>query len=121
MTEPLMSGDRETVHLFSVALPDDDLWDFITPDPDTGDWTAWQALMGDTGDAGGFEEGIDFGRNAMAFTTEATGPDGGFATVSSSLIALPDPTRAKGPEPIKPKWLFAPGRPDQTPYEAIEI
>ncbi|HIE20343.1 MAG TPA: hypothetical protein EYP72_04840 [Rhodospirillales bacterium] len=91
------------------------------PDPDTGDWTAWQALMGDTGDAGGFEEGIDFGRNAMAFTTEATGPDGGFATVSSSLIALPDPTRAKGPEPIKPKWLFAPGRPDQTPYEAIEI
>ena len=36
MTEPLMSGDRETVHLFSVALPDDDLWDFITPDPDTG-------------------------------------------------------------------------------------
>ncbi len=76
------------------------------PDPETGDWAAWQAIMGDTGGENGGPEG------AMTFLTE-----GGFATVSSSLLALPDPGRLG----VKPKLLFAPGRPDQTPYGTVEF
>jgi hypothetical protein len=93
------------------------------PDPVAGDWAEWQILMGDPGDTESFDDAIDFGRNAMSFTPGATGPnkEGGFATVSSSLLALPDQTRAKGLEKIKPKWLFAPGRPDQTPFSAVKI
>ena len=76
------------------------------PDPETGDWAAWQALMGEGGPISG--ENSDQG--AMTFATED-----GFATVSSSLIALPAPGRPG----VKPKWLFAPGRPDETPYEPV--
>ena len=74
------------------------------PDPDKGDWAAWQALMADTGQAPDGEEVA-----AMCFTR----PDG-FGTVSSSLLALP----AIGSE-AKPVWRFAPGRPDRTEYAAL--
>lgn len=40
----LTSGDRETVHLFTVDLPEDDFWSFVTPDPDTGDYPLRDAL-----------------------------------------------------------------------------
>jgi len=79
------------------------------PDPeagDGGDWADWQALMGTQAAQGGSPE------EAMTFAT-----DSGFGTVSSSLLALPDPLR----EGVKPRWLFAPGPPDKTPYEAVEL
>ncbi len=85
------------------------------PDPETGDWAAWQALMADTGGEG--RAGTEDGGGAMTLTTEATGPDGGFGTVSSSLLALPDPARAGA----QPQWLFAPGPPDETAYGAVEL
>ena len=90
------------------------------PDPETGDWAAWQSLMGETDGAGEAGEGgpnsdENNNRGAMTITRDVTGPGGGFATVSSSLIALP----AAGRPGVRPKWLFAPGRPDQTPYEAV--
>ncbi|EAQ05124.1 hypothetical protein OB2597_07560 [Pseudooceanicola batsensis HTCC2597] len=44
MTETLLSGDRDTVHLFSVALPEDQLWTFVTSDPDTGRLPLREAL-----------------------------------------------------------------------------
>ncbi len=78
------------------------------PDPETGDWAAWQALMGEGGGKGAEE--------SMSFAPDVTGSDG-FATVSSSLIALPAPGRPG----VKPKWLFAPGRPDETAYEAVTL
>ncbi len=78
------------------------------PDPETGDWAAWQALMGDSGG--------NSGQSAMTIATDVTGP-GGFATVSSSLMALPAPGRMG----VKPRWLFAPGRPDETPYGEVEF
>ncbi|MDA1090338.1 MAG: NRDE family protein [Proteobacteria bacterium] len=80
------------------------------PDIKAGDWAEWQALMADTG-----------GDAPMTFTTEETGAKGGFATVSSSLLALPDPVRAMERGNLRPQWLFAPGRPDKTPYAAVEI
>jgi len=92
------------------------------PDPETGDWTAWQSLMGETGAAGeagegGPNSGADNGGGAMTIVRDATGPGGGFATVSSSLMALP----ARGRRGVKPVWLFAPGRPDRTPYAPVEF
>ena len=74
------------------------------PDPESGDWAEWQALMG--------EGGGKHAEESMSFVTET-----GFATVSSSLIALPAPGRMD----VKPKWLFAPGRPDKTDYGVVEI
>lgn len=76
------------------------------PDPTTSQWKAWAALMADTGAGPDGEEAA-----AMCFT-RATG----FGTVSSSLIALPE-IGADRP----PVWLFAPGRPDGTPYVAVDM
>ena len=67
------------------------------PDPDTGDWDAWKALLAETEPAG------------EALTIR--GP-GGFGTVSSSLIALP----AAGRPGAAPAWLFAAGPPDRAPW-----
>lgn len=40
----LLSGDRDTVHLFTVDLPEDDLWGFVTPDPISGEYPLAKAL-----------------------------------------------------------------------------
>jgi len=77
-----------------------------TPDPDTGDWSGWTALLADGGGGPDGEEAA-----AMCFTR-----DSGFGTVSSSLIALP----AIGAE-AKPVWRFAAGRPDRAEWEKLEI
>ena len=75
------------------------------PDPETGDWAAWQALMGDRGhDADSGPDG--------AMTVQM---DNGFGTVCSSLVALPSVAR---PE-CRPVWLFAAGRPDEAPYQPL--
>ena len=47
--------------------------------------------------------------------------DSGFETVSSSLIALPATGRLLAEEKISPQWLFAAGRPDRFPYQAINF
>ena len=77
------------------------------PDPKTGDWAAWQALMGDRREDSEAEE-----KGSMTIVT-----DKAFATVSSSLLALPAPALRD----VKPHWLFAPGRPGETAYEAVEF
>jgi hypothetical protein len=76
------------------------------PDPAAGDWRAWQALLGSRSFAPGAGP-----HDAMTILGE-----NGFATLSSALIALPGP----GIE-AKPVLLFAAGRPDVTPYEAISL
>jgi len=72
------------------------------PDPEAGDWDAWIALLasrespsGDPTDAMTIETGGDYG------------------TVCASLIALPE----EGP----PRMLFAPGRPDVTPFAPVPV
>ncbi|MBN8898751.1 MAG: hypothetical protein J0H35_11290, partial [Rhodospirillales bacterium] len=65
--------------------------------PEPGDWKTWPRLLGDR--SGGLQEQLDIA------------PRGGFGTVCSSLLALP----AEGP----PVWLFAPGRPGETPFTAV--
>ena len=84
--------------LFEAAPP---------PDPETGDWAAWRALMSEHREDPEGEES-----DSMTIVT-----DSGFATVSSSLMALPAPGRLD----VKPHWLFAPGRPDETDYGRVVL
>jgi len=75
------------------------------PDPGTGDWAEWQALLASR------EYGAESGpRGAMTIA-----PDQGYGTVSASLIALP--ARAD----MKPVWLFAPGSPDSVPFAPVAL
>ena len=85
------------------------------PDPETGDWAPWQALMGSHGKemTGEKESGQE---DAMTFATGT-----GFATLSSSLMALPAPGWMKEGSFVKPVWLFAPGAPDKAPYGPIQL
>lgn len=84
--------------LFEAAEP---------PDPDAAAWESWQTLL------------------ASRETEAGTGPEGamtieradGFGTRSSSLIALPDPTR----QGVLPVWHFCPGPPDRTPWEEVLV
>jgi uncharacterized protein with NRDE domain len=77
------------------------------PDPERGDWSAWQALL--ASDASDPAAGP---RGAMNFTT----PDG-FATVSSALIALPRLGRP-GTHPV---FRFAGRRPQSTPWQETKV
>jgi Transport and Golgi organisation 2 len=78
------------------------------PEPERGDWTSWQALLARRG-GGGSEDGNE---SDMCVVT-----DRGFGTSSSSLIALPSPQRLG----VRPVWLFAPGRPGETPYRPVAL
>ena len=78
--------------------------DAAAPDPEEGDWSTWQALMAS-------RETDDDYFGAMNIVT-----DGGFGTLSSSLIALPAPG---APDP-RGKWLFANGRPGEAAYETVD-
>lgn len=75
------------------------------PDPATGDWSAWAALMASRdGPADAGPEG------AMNILT-----DRGFGTVSSAFVALP----AIGTQDATPVFLFADGRPGEVPYRPV--
>lgn len=72
------------------------------PDPEIGDWAAWQAILARS------EPGSE-----AAMTVER----GEFQTVCSSLLALPAPgVSGAGGTPRRPVWLFASGRPDRHPF-----
>jgi hypothetical protein len=50
----------------------------------------------------------------------------GFGTSSSSLLALPSPAAAfgadkKAADKKSPRWLFAAGAPDHTPYKPVDL
>ena len=78
-------------------------------DPGAGDWQAWRAILADRGDPAA-------GSDPMAAMN--LGLPGGFGTVSSSLIAL---GRDPGPQGPELRWLFAAGRPDETPYLPLNL
>lgn len=86
--------------LFKAAAP---------PEPQAGDWTAWQRLLSSRL----YPDGLG-PEAAMTVASES-----GFETTSSSLIALPAPSLS-GPAP-RPVWLFAAGRPDLTPYAPVPL
>ncbi len=73
------------------------------PDPEAGDWRAWQDLLATGG--GGGDRGLTFQL------------DTGFGTVCSTLIALPSADRPETP----PVLLFAPGKPGRARYEPVPL
>lgn len=80
------------------------------PDPDRGPagWASWRKLLAArVGSAPG--EGMN-----------VSGP-GGFATVSSSLLALPSRPQSLAEPPRPPIWLFAPGAPDEADYADVAL
>lgn len=81
------------------------------PDVEAGDWAAWQALMAERK-----EDPENKDQVGMTIVTKS-----GFATVSSSLLALPAPGRTTADGAVKPIFLFAPGRPGQAPYAPVDL
>ena len=77
------------------------------PDPKSDDWMSWEGLLASTDG----EEGANYD-GALNIETEY-----GFATVSSSLLALP----AVGRFGVKPVWKFHAGRPNGKPYLPVHI
>jgi uncharacterized protein with NRDE domain len=67
--------------------------------PDLADWAAWRAILADrSGPPGGQLNVV---------------PRGGFGTVCTSLVALP--------ESESPRWLFAPGAPHETAFRPVVL
>ena len=77
------------------------------PDPSTGDWRDWEALLAsrEFPPGSGPEE-------AMTIITER-----GFGTLSGSLIALP---AIEHPE-RRPIWRFVHGRPGEGPWQDVDL
>lgn len=75
------------------------------PDPDQDDWRDWERLLASREELPG--EGPGSAMNVRL--------PGGFGTLCSSLIALPNDITQK------PIWRFAPGPPDLTPFEGVEL
>jgi len=75
------------------------------PGADKNAWSGWEKLLADRTRAVSGECGSAVNLDSGA----------GFATVSSSLIALPaDPGR-------NPVWRFAPGRPDESAFSPVDL
>ncbi len=100
--DPSSPRIRANLPLFEAAA---------APDPKTGKWRTWQKLLRSTRHAPG-----DGPEAAMTIVTER-----GFETVSSSLIGLPGLPQSLRGAPAKPVWLFAAGRPDQSPYYSVVL
>lgn len=77
------------------------------PDPDRGDWGAWEGLLADTETSA-----HDGPSGAMRFLT-----DRGFATVSSALLALP----AAGRRGVTPIFRFRAWQPAASPWARIAL
>ena len=82
------------------------------PDPERGEWTAWQAILASRGQDAEENSRENADEYAMCVVTER-----GFGTSSSSLIALPSRDRAG----VRPRWLFAKGRPGEAPFLPIVL
>ncbi|MGQ0676972.1 MAG: NRDE family protein [Rhodospirillales bacterium] len=86
------------------------------PDPNTGDFAAWEALLASTERAkGAGPEG------AMCFALP-----GGFGTVSGAVIALPARNRGPARNPgaaakAAPVFRFAAGPPDRAPFRPVDL
>lgn len=81
------------------------------PNPDDGDWSAWQTLLACTETAP--EAGAEGAMNIQM--------EGGFGTRSSSLIALPGPQSPAQNPPRTAQWRFCHGAPDSGRWTDIAL
>jgi hypothetical protein len=101
----IAAGDLDDLgtRRLELALPAFRAWP--APDPDSNDWSGWEALLGSTRAPPGEPETA-----AMRFHTAA-----GYGTISSALIALP----ALGDPHRKPVFRFAAWLPEATPWRDV--
>ena len=103
----ITAADRNDLSSPRIAhyLP---IWQALPPpDPDARNAAAWERALGSGETAPGLEPGAG-PREALCIRL-----DNGFATSSSTVLALPaDPAQ-------RPWWRFAPGPPDVTPFGDI--
>src|SRR5438270_4054642 len=100
----IAAGDLDDLatRRLELALPAFRAWP--VPDPDRGDWSAWESLLGSTRAPPG-----EPATAAMRFRSD------GYGTVSSALIALP----ALGEQDRRPIFRFAGWLPEITPWQNI--
>lgn len=67
-------------------------------------WESWRTILAD--------------RSGAIESQFTIAPQGGFGTVSSSLLALPN---ADAPGSLAPVWLFAPGPPDIAAFTPVAL
>jgi hypothetical protein len=80
------------------------------PDPDSGDWRAWEALLASRDRESGS------GPGGAMFIDPVPGAEAGrFGTVSSSMIALPAIARTE----VHPVWRFASGPPETWTWQEV--
>lgn len=77
------------------------------PDPERDDWSAWQKVLASR----------DSGEHTAREGAMNVETDFGFGTVSSLFLALPATDRFG----VKPRFLFAAGRPDEKPFERVPL
>ena len=95
----IAAGDLDELTTRRLALARPRFLAAPAPDPDRDDWGAWQDLLGDDGASSGTPP-----EAAMRFRTA-----GGFATVSSAVIALPaEPSPERPPVFHYAAWLPEP-------------
>jgi hypothetical protein len=100
----IAAGDLDDLgtRRLELALPAFRAWPL--PDPDRGDWSAWESLLGSTRAPPG-----EPATAAMRFQTD------GYGTVSSAIIALPSVDRPDR----KPIFRYAGWLPEVTPWRNI--
>ncbi|HYZ43203.1 MAG TPA: NRDE family protein [Stellaceae bacterium] len=100
----IAAGDLDDLgtRRLELALPAFRAWP--VPDPDRGDWSAWESLLGSTRAPPG-----EPATAAMRFHTD------GYGTVSSAIIALPSVDRPDR----KPVFRYAGWLPEVTPWRDI--
>ena len=96
LNDPASPRMRKYLPLFEAAPP---------PDPGTGDWSTWPSLMASR------DHDAKDGPGAALLVAE----DGGFGTVTSSLLAL------GGGNEANRVWLFAPGPPGEADYKPLSF
>jgi hypothetical protein len=100
------SGELNRPNNRRVSLATPRFRDATPPDPDTDDWTAWQALLSNAESPPGEPP-----ENALRFRTPH-----GYGTVSSALIALPQPNAGER----KPRFRYAQWLPEEIAWADVE-
>jgi hypothetical protein len=102
----IAAGDIDDLGSRRLALATPAFRAWPAPDPDHGDWSGWEALLGSTRAPRG--EPVTA---AMRFLSD------GYGTVSSALIALP----ARDSHDRRPHFRFAAWQPEATPWQEIGL